>query len=240
MKKTILLYLSILLVFACAKTGFCGTLEKEGKAFVIQDKIFHRYHELGFALGYIPDDDFYEAFPVGINYTFNFNDRLAWEVVRGQIVVNTDKDLKGDLEDDYGVTPQAFDEPKYLIHTHFVYKPSYGKDAVLNRSIINHESYLFLGCGMASYETHNNYGESETKDAFSLSFGIGKKYFLNKKFCLNFEIRDMINFKDDETVNNIWFGVSIGYRFNLGERKTVDDTTIDTLKRYLEENDENE
>jgi outer membrane beta-barrel protein len=237
MKKTCLLSFVMLFVLCGVNLGFCGNPDAGEHVKAIQERIFHRHHEIGLNVGYIPDDDFYYAFPVGLGYTYSFNDHFSWEVVRAQLAVNTEKDLKDKLEENFGVTPQEFSEPKYFIHSHLVFKPSYGKDAVWNRRLINHETYLFLGGGMVNYERDYSYGSSDSENAPSLSFGFGRKYFLNQNLCLNLEVRDTVTFKDDETENNIWFGVSLGFRFNLSPRKTDRDSTIELLDHYLRDRD---
>lgn len=215
--------------------GWCDAQTDEEKVHAIQNRIFHRNHELDLSLGYIADDDFFHVYPISLGYTFHFNERIAWEVARLQYNINQDKDLKETLENEFNVTPERFPEQKYSYHTHFVYKPLYGKHAWLNRGIINNEIYFFAGAGMVHYEWQRSFGESDQEDAISLSLGAGLKYFLNKKFCLNFEIRDLVNFREDDTENNLFFGVGLGYRFNLAPRKAEEDPSLKKLKSILDE-----
>ena len=74
----------------------------------------------------------------------------------------------------------------------------------------------------------------------SASFGIGNKYFINEKFCLNFEIRDIMNFFSDGMENRIYVGMGLGYRFNLKPRKVEKDETFEKLNRYLEKEKDND
>ncbi len=231
MKKLLSLGIISIILLCTSASAFSKDIEDEVDVFAIQNKIFHRHHELGVVLGYIPDDDFYEVYPGGLSYTFHLNDFWAFDI-RGQVISSDAKDLKSELES-VGATPSIYRELKQLAHAHLIVKPFYGKDAIRNRGIINNETYIFLGGGSAAYENHQSYGESTSESAFSLSFGIGTKYFVNKKMCINFEIRDMMNYRDDKTVNNIWFGISFGYRFNFKARKIYGDTTLQTLHRYL-------
>ncbi|MDY7034068.1 MAG: outer membrane beta-barrel domain-containing protein [Thermodesulfobacteriota bacterium] len=235
MKKLCVFSAIVILTFCYVPNCFCEEPQDEEQVFAIQNRIFHRYHEIGAWFNYIPDDDFYDIYGVGISYTFNFNDYLAWEVVRGVFAINQEKDLKDKLIKQFGLAPTGYTEPEYLIHSHFVFKPLYGKDAMWNGSIINHESYLFLGGGVVRYEKRYNYGAPTTEDIASLSFGFGMKYFLNENICLNLEIRDLVNFKDDVTENNVSFGIGIGLRFNLSPRKTGGDSTIEILNEYLKD-----
>jgi outer membrane beta-barrel protein len=233
MRKAFLLILIIMFLFCGIKVGFGAESNDDGHVYAIQERVFHRYHEIGLSLGYIPDDDFYNVYPVGVDYTFNFDDYLAWEVLRAEMMLTQEKDLKGKLESSFGVTPSEFSEPKYMIHTSLVLKPFYGKEAVWNRSIVNHESYFFLGGGMINYERQFSYGEPADEDALSINLGFGTRYFLSKSLCVNFEIRDLISFREEKTDNNIFLGISLGFRFNLSPRKADRDQTLDKLKDYL-------
>jgi outer membrane beta-barrel protein len=207
----------------------------EEKVFAIQERVFHRYHEIGLSFGYIPDDNFFNAYPVGIGYTYHFNNYLAWEVVRGQYIFTQEKDIKAKLEKEFGVTPEVFMEPKYMIHSNIIIKPLYGKEAFWNRGIINHESYLILGGGMINYEKNFSNGEKDSESDPSISLGAGTRYFLNKNLCMTLEIRDLINMKKDNTENNVYFGIGLSFQFNLFPQKSEQDETVDRLKGYLEE-----
>lgn len=240
MRERTVIVLIVLILTACPGAGFCRDLSSEEKVFAIQERIFHRNHEISLGLNYIPDNDFYESYPVGIAYTFHFNNYLAWEVARGQYFVNQEKELKGDLEDNFGVTPSEFQEPKYMIHSNLVIKPFYGKESIWNKGIVNHESYFLLGGGVVNYEKKFSYGDTETENAPSISLGYGIKYFVSKNMVMNLELRDLINFREEKTENSLSMGVGLSFRFNLSPRKTEDDRTAARLKEYLEEGKPNE
>lgn len=225
----------VVLVLAAAQTGWCDTQSDEEKVFAVQNRVFHRNHEIDLMLGYIADDDFFHVYPLGVGYTFHFNDHIAWEVARAQYMFNTDKELKGTLENDFNVEPEKFPEQKYMLHSHLVYSPLYGKHAFMNRSIINNEIYFFAGPGIVHYEWKHSTGETDSEDALSMSFGAGLKYFLSKQICLNVEIRDLMNFRKDDTENNIYFGLGVGYRFNLAPRKVEEDPTMKKLNKILKD-----
>lgn len=231
--------ITILVFFIFAANGICGESKEGGSINAIQDKTFHRYHEIDLCLGYIPDDDFYKVYPVGASYTYNYNDWLSFDF-RGYTMVNEDKDIKKTLEKDFGAAPEQFSEPQNMFHGHFLFRPFYGKSAILNKGIINHESYVYAGYGIVNYKKQYSSGESSSENAQSFSFGIGTKYFINQNVTMSFEIRDMINYKDEKMENNIWFGINVGFQFNFAARKTQKDETVDNLRRYLGEEDKNE
>ena len=235
-----MIFLILAIILAGVTTGYAKDRKDQEQVFAVQDRIFHRNHEIGFLLGYVADDDFYNVYPLGLAYTYHFNDYLGWEVVRGQYMMNREKDLKKDLEANFGVTPSEFSEPKYSFHSSLVIKPFYGKESLWNRGIINRESAFIIGGGIVNYEKQYSYGSPGTENAPSICLGYAAKYFLSKNLCMNFEIRDLINMKDDGTENDIYLGLALTLRFNLSPRKTPEDETLKKLKYYLEENNPND
>jgi outer membrane beta-barrel protein len=223
------------LILLVGNSGWCDSQTDEETVYAIQNRVFHRNHQLDLSIGYIADDDFFHVYPVSLGYTFHFGDNWSWEVMRFGYNYNDAKDLKQTLEDDFGAQPERFPEQIYMYHSHLVFKPLYGKHAVLNRGIVNNEIYLFAGAGMVHYEWDYSTGETDTEDAPSISFGTGMRFFLSKHFCLNIEIRDLVNLREDDTENNIYFGAGVGYRFNLAPRKVEQDPTVKKLKKILEE-----
>jgi len=200
---------------------------------VVQERIYDRDHEVGVLLGYIPDDNFHQSFPLGMNYIYHFDDHFAWEVARGQWAFNLDRDIKDQLVDEYSVEPEEFDELQYLLHTSFMIKPTYGKDSIWNSGVINHEGYLSAGIGLAGYKTEYSFGPSTTETALSLSFGAGRKYFISQSMSINLEVRDLVIFKEDATENNVYLGVGLAYRFNMDARKKTIENEDHSIYRYL-------
>ncbi|NLD37282.1 MAG: outer membrane beta-barrel domain-containing protein [Desulfatiglans sp.] len=229
--------LSVFLFFPASNASGKDTKD-EAKVYAVQNRIFHRDHEINFDIGYIANENFFHPFPIGFGYIFNLNENWGWEVARAQFILAPENDLKSDLETQFGVTPSEFAKPTFMIHSHLIYKPFYGKNAVLNKGVINHETYLFAGGGVVNYDWNYPEGSNQNSGSTSemvpsASFGIGSKYFINEKLCINFEIRDIMNFWSDGMENRIYVGVGIGYRFNLKPRKVEKDETFEKLNRYL-------
>ncbi|MBN1832620.1 MAG: outer membrane beta-barrel domain-containing protein [Deltaproteobacteria bacterium] len=223
------------LMLSWGQIGWCEDQDEEEKVYAVQNKLFHRYHEIDFLAGYAADDDFFHLYPLGIGYTYHLNEHLSWEVARVQYMFTQDKDLKETLESEFEVQPDEFSEPKYMIHTHAMFKPLYGKSAVLNRRIVNHEVYLLAGGGVVHYEWNQSSGETRSESVFSISVGAGMRYFLSEHSCINIEIRDLVNFRESDTKNNVMLDVGFGLRFNLGERRVEEDQGMKRLKRILDE-----
>jgi outer membrane beta-barrel protein len=233
MKKLLVLWVLAVLL-TVASSGLAAEVDIKEEVYVIQNRIYHRYHELDLTAGYLADEDFYYAFPVGIGYTYHFNDHFGWEVARGQWILTQEKDLKNDLEDQFDVTPSQVGEPQYMVHSHLLLKPFYGKESVWNRGIINRETYLLVGGGAIHYEKKMSHGDTETEDALSISAGVGTKFFINQNFCINIELRDLINFREDNTENRVYLGIGLGFRFNLKAPKAEPGDDVKKLNRYLE------
>jgi outer membrane beta-barrel protein len=237
MKRYLLIPVLILMIAFQAATASAGSPGTEENVFAVQEKMFHKYHELAFVTGYMSGDDFYQVYPVGLAYTFHFDDKISWEVARFYYNFTMDKNILDKLLDDFGAAPVEYYQPKYQLLTHLVIRPFYGKDAVLNKKVINHETYFMLGGGFDFYK--KNYsdgvtpGKSET--APIISMGAGIKYFINNHVNLAVEVHDYVTYRGDEVVNNMWFGVNVGFGFNLGARPSYSDETINTLNGYLKD-----
>ena len=235
MKKITAITLFFAMFFGCTGIALGKDPDQEEKVYAVQNKVYHRTHELGIAAGYIPDEDFYEIFPVGGYYMFSFNEHWAWEVVRGQYNLTLEKDLKKELEDKFGVSPSEFSEPKYMAHSNIVYKPFYGKFAFRNRKVVNSETFFLLGGGVVAFENKRNFEESTSELAPSLSLGLGTRFFLSKRWAMNLELRNYTNFREVNTENRFYLGVSFGLRFNLSPRKKDNDPRMEKLNQYLKE-----
>ncbi len=204
---------------------------------VIQERIYDRKHEIGFTMAYVPDDDFYEEYPLAVSYTYHFNKHVAWEVGRFQYFITQEKELKDTLQD-YDLAAVTFDKPLYMVHSSFVLKPTYGKDAIWDSNIINHESFISLGAGVAHYEREYSVDEPTTETVLSLTAGVGRRFFISKKFAMVAEIKSYTQVKDSTTETNIYMGLGLSYRFNFSNRNSLVRKKTDSVYRYLNDEDE--
>jgi outer membrane beta-barrel protein len=240
MKNRSFIGILIVFLFMISSPLSAKDSKDDEKVFAVQERVFDRHHEIGLSLGYIPDDNFFNAYPVGIGYTYHFNPYLAWEVVRAQDMYTQEKDIKKKLEKDFGVTPEVFLQPKYMVHSNIIIKPLYGKEALWNKGIINHESYLIFGGGMINYEKKYSDGTKDSESDPSICVGAGTRYFINRNLCTTLEIRDLVNLKKDKTENNVYFGLGLSFQFNIFPDKSEKDEAVGKLKGYLEEKENHE
>ncbi len=60
---------------------------------------------------------------------------------------------------------------------------------MLNKGVINHETYLFAGGGVVNYDWNYPEGSNQNSGSrvrwFLLQVRIGSKYFINEKLCIN-------------------------------------------------------
>jgi outer membrane beta-barrel protein len=146
------LFRRYLRVLAVTALGFSGTalaqiqeLENPGVISAIQDRPYRMQHELDLWVGVLPLDAMYIGVYAQLSYVYHFSERFAWQVGRGAAGLAARTPLKGDLERLYGVQPTANDEVQFFVGSDVLWKPFYGKLALLNRSVIHGEVHLLLG-----------------------------------------------------------------------------------------------
>lgn len=207
---------------------------EQSEVTIIQERLFDKKREIGINFGYLPDDNFYESFPISVNFIHHFNERYAWEVIRASYMLNNERDIKLDLEENFGVTPSTFDELTSHIETSFMIKPSYGKDSLWNKRILNHEGFITFGAGVATFEKKLSYGDPQQESALTASIGIGRKYFVSKKFNVSLELKNIMMFKESNVENYVFLGVGLNYRFDLFGSMKKDQTEDNSIYKYLE------
>jgi len=208
--------------------------EASEKITTLQNRVYNRTHELTAFAGVIPDDQFFISYPITGAYTFNLNDWLAWEAIRGRAFINTKRQLYNTLVDNYELAPSEFDYPVFSAYSSAVIKPTYGKDSWFNSAVINHQTYFSVGGGIAAFEKTYTYDEPTQELAYSVRIGAGRKYFLNSLMALNFEVEETFAFKEAEVTKNLQLNIGLDIRFNLGRARQKDNNDLEALYKYLE------
>jgi len=235
MKSTVLI-IWILIYSIVPQLLLAGGLDhnKEDRTYVIQEKIFHRYHEAGMYIPYIPDDDFFDSYGVGLNYIYHINDTFSWEIFRGAWMINQDKSIRDDIQNALNISPTFYDEPQYMVYSQLWFRPLYGKSSVCNKGVVFHEIGGFVGAGLLGFDRINSFASDANDTSLSLSFGLGSTIFLNPITSISFQIRDLIHFKDNQTENRISLEIGYSFRFNLSPRKKIENKMDqDTFNRYI-------
>ena len=181
MSQRLLLAIALLApTFALAQTE---ELENPGSVSAVQQRPYRMAAEVDLAIGILPLDAFNKT-PYGqVSFVYHFTDIFAWEVGRGAYGYNIDTGLKAQLERQYGVLPTAIDLVQFFVGSDLMFKPFFGKMAVLNKAVLYYEAYLLLGATVYKYTT-----------AFrpAANIGGGVRLFQNKYVSYRLEASDDI------------------------------------------------
>ncbi len=158
-------------------------LENPGSVSAVQERAYRMQHELLLSVGVLPLDAFYKGLYAQVGYVYHFSDTFAWQVGRGAYSYSARTGLRQQLERDFNVLPTAFDEVQFFVGSDLMWKPLYGKLAVLNRWVVHGEVYLLLGASVFKFT-----------DAFrpGVSVGGGGRIFINKHASIRIELTENI------------------------------------------------
>ena len=192
-----------------------------GKVYAVQKKDYQLKHELHAPVGVLPMDAFYKGVTFGAGYTYHFSHHFAWEAVQFLYSSNIDTGLKDKLIEGFSAEVDDFREVKMLVNSNIVFVPLYGKMSWLNRKVIQTELYLTAGPGIAGYreyvrrETAEQLYDEQNKYFFSANFGMGVRFFFNKRFSCRLDLRDYMNFIDGSVDNAAYFALGLSWNFRM-------------------------
>lgn len=173
---------------------------------VIQRRPFLRRNrvEVSPMLGTNINDALVATFLAGGSINYHITEVMAVGV-NGGYSLGSETDLFDEVIEDYELFPEV-SQVLWLANVHFQYAPIYGKFALFNTWIIPWDLYVLLGAGWVSTELDGHP---------SLSVGLGQRYFMNRWFTLNLELRDHIYNEDypggSTLVNNLVFTAGVGF-----------------------------
>jgi outer membrane beta-barrel protein len=183
--------------------------------FVAAEPRVHRLvHELRATAGIFPIDAFRTAISVGGAYAVHLSDVFAWEVLSFEYAANVDTGIEARLASEWSISP-ASESPalQYVLGTHLLAAPLYGKLAVFDEDILYASAHFSLGGGLAHYE-----------DAFRpiLSFGPGTRFFIGSNISLRFDLRAAV------VPDSIYAGAAVSLSWSFGKQR-VTETEISAL-----------
>ncbi len=155
-------------------------LENPGVTSAVQDRPYRLLHELDLWVGVLPLDAFYVGVYAQVSYVYHFSDRFAWQVGRGAYGLAARTTLRGELERVFGVQPTANDEVQFFVGSDVMWKPLYGKMAVLNRAVVHGEVHLLGGATLFRF--------SNSGFRPGLNVGIGGRLFVNRYVSFRFDL----------------------------------------------------
>lgn len=131
-------------------------------------------NEFSLGAGVYPLDPYYYGFSLNASYAYFLNSSFAWEVLNGIYTFNVTKDLTSQLAERFGVNPEVIEKLEYILATHLVLYPTYGKNLLFKKFIQSSRTGLFAGpCFVKSTLTSRagvSFGalfETQVSDTFS-------------------------------------------------------------------------
>ena len=155
-------------------------------------------------LGTNINDSMINLFAAGGGLTYHLAEDMGIGL-NGAYSVGTESDLYNKVIEDYGLLPQI-SQIQWYATLDFQYAPLYGKFALFNTWIIPWDLYTLLGAG---------YTKTELAGNPTLAAGVGQRFFMNKWFTLNFEVRDSLYLEEypggTQLVNNMMFNAGVSF-----------------------------
>ncbi len=173
---------------------------------VIQHRPFLRRKrvELSPFIGTNVNDSLVSFLMAGSGVTYHLTEVMAIGL-HGTWALGSETDLFNDVITDYEVFPEV-SKTQWAASLDFQYAFLYGKFALFNTWIIPWDTYALLGAGAT---------QTQLAVHPMLSAGIGQRYFMNRWFTIDLNLRDSIYNEDypggSEIVNNFTFTAGVSF-----------------------------
>jgi outer membrane beta-barrel protein len=177
---------------------------KERDVKVIQKRVFEKdqRHEIGILVGIIPNDSFFNYFPVGLRYDYFLNESVAIEL-SGAYVPSVDTNLRKDLLKFSGNAISSVQIPEkvtWYAGINAYWAPIHGKLSIFNAKLTSFDIGLLVGLGVIGSETYNNLHKKwEARKSygsvpfnFQANLGLGMHLFLTDYLALRLDYRHYI------------------------------------------------
>ncbi len=204
--------IGLCLLFPAVSAAQMEELENPGSVSAIQNRAFRMQHELDLSIGVLPLDAFYKGLYAQVSYTAHFSDSLAWQVGRAAYVYSAKTGLREQLERDFGVLPTAFEEVQYFFGSDVLWKPFYGKLAVLNKWVLHGEAFLLVGGTLFKFTNAFRPG---------VNIGGGARIFFTRNLSIRLDVTNNVVIplgQGSTTLTNVMaISLSLGVNFNATE-----------------------
>ncbi|MCP4676367.1 MAG: outer membrane beta-barrel domain-containing protein [Deltaproteobacteria bacterium] len=180
--------------------------EEQGlRTLAVQNRQHTMTHEFSAWIGTLPLDAFTKGLAFTGAYTLHFNDLFAWEIGQFTYSYGIDTDLKADLGNlPQPAGPTPFETVRYFVTSSVLFKPVYGKMALLNRALIYGEVFFLLGGG---------YGWLTISNRTVLDVGAGGRIYVGKYVSFRVDVRDYMFVTEDDVHNELWIALGICLSF---------------------------
>ncbi len=188
--------------------------EKPGELYSIERRNVMGSHEIAFLVGTLPKDAFATGLTLQGSYTYHFSQLLAWEIVGGTYSFNLSTKLEDELQNRFTVKAERRGVLEAMVHSNFVFKPLYGKVALLNDTLLTTEIFLAVGPALGFFDDQSR--------PFGFDVGIGLRFFMGRYFSLRLDIRDYALLPNFTEVDNHIY-LSVGLSLTFGFAKDTDE-----------------
>ena len=185
-----------------------------GRVIAVQDRPFRLAHEFTVSAGVLPMDAFYTGLSLGGSYTLHLTDLVSWEAISFHYAASVDKGLSDELLERWSV--EDTDEPviQYLVSSHAIFTPLYGKLTLVNDSIVQVSTYLALGGGAIRYQAEGGF-----RPHFSV--GPGLRFLFGQVVSARLDARSIIS-PDFLGGADYIMHVTASVSFNFGSARPTD------------------
>lgn len=201
-----------------------------GRVIAVEARPYRMVHEFSVSAGILPLDALYTGFSLGGSYTLHLSDIWAWEAIDVHYSANVDTGLDVTLAERWSVAPTSNPEVQYLVGSHAVVSPLFGKFALFNSSISYLETYFAAGGGIARFS-----------DGFrpQVSFGPGVRLYIGQRVSVRLDIRSSLVPDIPSGIDHV-MKFTLGVAFNFGtiratEGEEEEDTDSSTGFEALDE-----
>lgn len=177
---------------------------KERDVKVIQKRVFEKdqRHEIGLLVGIIPNDSFFNYFPVGLRYDYFIMETVAIELA-GAYVPSTESNLRKDLLKFSGnaiSTVQIPERLQWYAGLNAYWAPIHGKVSIFNSKLTSFDIGLLVGLGVVGTEIYDTLKKKWTpRDSYGsvpfnlmMNLGLGAHLFLTDYLALRLDYRHYI------------------------------------------------
>lgn len=203
---------------------------RSGRIVAVDDRPYRMVHEFAVSSGVLPTDAFYVGLSLGGSYTLHLSDIWAWEALSFHYSANIQTGLENELQERFQAAPEQDPQIQYLLGSHVLFSPFFGKQTLFNSDIVFQGVHLALGGGVVNFA-----GDREDSFRPQVSVGPGVRFFFGQLVSAKLDLRGFVTF--DGVAGNIQTAfffhgfLSVAFNFGktrateLGKSKVVDNRT---------------
>lgn len=168
----------------------------------VQKRKYVLANELKLSVGVLPLDPYEKGYSASLSFTRHFNQYWAWEIVSASAALLDDTDLKDQLVDVFGQSPDNFAAPRLVFTTGVELTPFYGKWAFLNDGIVRH-SFLVGGYAGVIFGDREEFSGGDGPTTLgdvrpSVGPGLGYRVFLSQNWSARLDWRTLLSFRFEQ------------------------------------------